>query len=82
MMMFPWELEVTTPALTPELTASKPTPGDCLTRELGTSGTESGTDNGTVFRIMRLPTGLSIVRRSDIARVVVGNIWTSIDWHK
>jgi hypothetical protein len=42
-MMFPWELEVTTPALTPELTASKPTPGDCLTRELGTSGTEHGT---------------------------------------
>ena len=45
-MVFPWELEVT-PALSPELTASKPTPkptpGDCLTRELGTSGTEHGT---------------------------------------
>ena len=39
-MMFPWELEVT-PALS--RLSSQPTPGDCLTRELGTSGTERGT---------------------------------------
>lgn len=75
-MMFPWELEVTPAPALSRLSSRRLLDA----RKLGTSGTEDGTAfETTSIHYETADTGLSIVRRCDIARLV-GNIWTSIDW--